>query len=82
MSADPASATAQAKTGRYVALPPCDGCGELDAGAYGFAPPGWPSVQHFCLDCTPSRTGSLGLKAAPPTIARPGEALDLFGRAL
>jgi len=74
------SAVLASSTGRYIALPPCDGCGEIDTGAYGFAPPGWPSVQHFCVDCTPSRTGSLGLAPSAEAAMADGQ-VDLFGRA-
>ena len=62
-------------------LPPCDGCGEIDTGSYGFGPPCWPKVQHFCEDCTPSRSGAAGLpQPVKPAVASSGQ-VDLFGRA-
>ena len=62
-------------------LPPCDGCGEFDTGAYGFGPPCWPKVAHYCRDCAPSRTGAAGLPVrAVAATASIGQA-DLFGRA-
>jgi len=68
---------------RIAELPPCDGCGLLDAGAWGFGPPDWHSEQAFCEDCTPSRTGSLGLPSGGAGVvgSRAAQA-DLFGGAL